>query len=94
MYGATTDHSPDWGGSNGGAYPTQELVDCYYQKDKATGKWMQWWKTQQAKEIGVEAGANGALKATTKDYQLMYTEINVSIRQYFTMALIMQIKKE
>lgn len=76
MYGATTDKSPSWetGTGVGGAYPTQELVDCYYQKDKATGKWMQWWKTQQAKEMGVTANANGALKATTKDYQLMYTD--------------------
>lgn len=84
MYGATTDHSPDWGGDHGGAYPTQELVDCYYQKDKATGKWMQWWKTQQAKEMGVEAGANGALKATTKDYQLMYTDRD---KRFYTTVL-------
>ena len=33
MYGATTDFSPNWGCDRGGSYPTQDLVDCYYQKE-------------------------------------------------------------
>lgn len=73
MYGATSDFSPSFDG-HGNAYPTQGLVDCYYQKDKATGKWMQWWKTTQAKEMGVTLNANGAAKATTENYQNMYTD--------------------
>lgn len=72
MYGGTTDFAPDWEGSRGGAYPTQELVDCYYQKDKATGKWMQWWKTSQAKELGVTQNANGKLTATNENYLDIY----------------------
>ncbi len=74
MYGATLAFSPSWGGG-GNAYPTQDLVDSYYQKDKATGKWMQWWKTTQSKnDMGVTIDANGNPKATTADYQLMYTD--------------------
>lgn len=74
MYGATTDFSPEWGGSRGGSYPTQDLVDCYYQKDKATGKWMQWWKTTQAKEMGVTQNENGELSAKSENYLQMYTD--------------------
>lgn len=72
MYGGTTDFEPEWGGGRGGAYPTQELVDCYYQKDKATGKWMQWWKTAQAKEMGVAKNDKGEWAATSESYLEMY----------------------
>lgn len=74
MYGGTTDFAPDWEGGRGGAYPTQELVDCYYQKDKVTGKWLQWWKTSQAKEMGVTQNANGQLTATSENYLDMYKD--------------------
>ena len=74
MYGATTDFSPDWGGGRGGSYPTQDLVDCYYQKDKVTGKWMQWWKTTQAKEMGVAKNADGEWAAESENYLQMYTD--------------------
>lgn len=74
MYGGTTDFAPDWEGSRGGAYPTQELVDSYYQKDKATGKWTQWWKTTQAQEIGVKKNAKGQLEATSEAYLDMYKD--------------------
>jgi hypothetical protein len=78
MYGATSDFSPTFDGDQvggvGNAFPTQELVDSYYQKDKLTGKWMQWWKTSQAQEMGVNVGANGATSATTEAYQTMYTD--------------------
>ena len=74
MYGATSSFSPSFGG-NGNAYPTQGLVDSYYQKDAATGKWMQWWKTSQSiNDMGVTLDANGNPTATTADYQLMYTD--------------------
>ncbi len=76
MYGATTDFSPSFSDDmgTGNAYPTQELVDCYYQKDEQTGKWMQWWKTSQSKDMGVTVEANGVAKATTEEYQTMYTD--------------------
>lgn len=74
MYGGTTDFAPDWDGGRGGAYPTQELVDCYYQKDKATGKWTQWWKTSQAKELGVTQNSLGQLTATSENYLDMYKD--------------------
>ncbi|WP_289007514.1 RagB/SusD family nutrient uptake outer membrane protein [uncultured Parabacteroides sp.] len=74
MYGGTTDFTPDWEGGRGGAYPTQELVDCYYQKDKATGKWMQWWKTTQAQEMGITQNSKGQLTATSENYLDMYKD--------------------
>lgn len=73
MYGATTDFSPEWIWT-GGAYPTQDLVDCYYQKDEATGKWMQWWKTSQAKAMDVKEMANGLLTGKSENYQDMYKD--------------------
>ncbi|MCL3850685.1 MULTISPECIES: RagB/SusD family nutrient uptake outer membrane protein [Parabacteroides] len=74
MYGGTTDFNPDWDGGRGGAYPTQDLVDCYYQKDKATGKWMQWWKTTQSKELGLTQNDQGQFTATSENYLDMYTD--------------------
>lgn len=74
MYGGTTDFNPDWEGGRGGAYPTQDLVDCYYQKDKATGKWMQWWKTTQAQEMEITQNAKGQLTATSENYLDMYKD--------------------
>lgn len=59
----------------GSAFPTQDLVDCYYQKDAADGKWKQWWKTKQAiVDMGVTVDADGNVKATTENYGLMYTD--------------------
>lgn len=74
MYGGTTDFNPDWEGGRGGAYPTQDLVDCYYQKDKATGKWMQWWKTTQAQEMEITQNEKGQLTATSENYLDMYKD--------------------
>ena len=74
MYGATASFSPSWSGAFGNSYPTQELVDSYYQKDKATGKWMQWWKTSQAKAMGVTVDADGNPKGKSADYQSMYED--------------------
>ena len=73
MYGATTDVKPSFDG-HGNAYPTQELVNCYLQKDKTTKKWMQWWKTSQSQDMNVEIDANGGLSATSADYQTMYSD--------------------
>ena len=74
MYGATAAFSPKWTGNHGNAYPTQELVDSYYQKDKASGKWMQWWKTSQAMDMGVTVDAEGNIKGKSADYQSMYAD--------------------
>lgn len=50
-YGNSTDVDHGWG-AVGGAYPTQDLVDCYYQKDDVDGKWKKWSETSQAKAVG------------------------------------------
>lgn len=55
--------SKSWG-RRGSAFPTQDLVDCYYQKDEADGKWKQWWKTRQ-----VLRGMNGSVDAQTGDFK-------------------------
>lgn len=74
MYGGTSDFAPDWGDGRGGAYPTQELVDCYYQKDAATGKWMQWWKTSQSQALSVSANGDGQLAGIGENYADMYKD--------------------
>lgn len=71
-YGSTTDFNKDWG-IRGSAYPTQDLVDCYYQKDEADGKWKQWWKTKQATvDMNGSVDAEGNYKAETENYNKMY----------------------
>ena len=35
---------------------------------------MQWWKTTQAKEMGVAKNANGELAAESENYLQMYTD--------------------
>lgn len=66
--------SLEWG-TRGGTFPTQDLVDCYYQKDKADGKWKQWWKTQQAKTtMGGTTDAENNFSATTENIGEMYKD--------------------
>ena len=36
-----------------GLFPTQDLVDCYLQKDEADGKWKHWWETKQARDLNI-----------------------------------------
>lgn len=73
-YGCTTDFNKDWG-VRGSAYPTQDLVDCYYQKDAADGKWKQWWKTKQATvDMGGTVDADGNFKAETEQFDKMYED--------------------
>lgn len=59
-------------GAEFGAFPTEDLVECYYQKDDADGKWKQWWKTKQAKDIGVTANSNDTYSAQGFDYRKIY----------------------
>lgn len=69
-----------------GAFPTEDLVECYYQKDEADGKWKQWWKTQQAQN-GLQGTMNGDGEFTgaADNYRdLIYT--NRDERFYATIA--------
>lgn len=71
-YGATSKASPSWD-CRGAVFPSQDLVDCYYQKDEADGKWKQWWKTKQSvADMKVTVDADENVKATTADYHKMY----------------------
>lgn len=72
-YGNTAEASYSWG-LEGGTFPTQDLVDCYYQKDAADGKWKQWWKTKQALvDMKGTVDANGNYSGSSADYRkLMY----------------------
>ena len=36
-----------------GLFPTQDLVDCYLQKDEADDKWKHWWETKQARDLNI-----------------------------------------
>lgn len=66
--------NPSWD-FRSGLFPTQDLVDCYYQKDAADGKWKQWWKTKQAMvDMGGTIDAEGNFKAQTADYKKMYED--------------------
>lgn len=66
--------NPSWD-FRSGLFPTQDLVDCYYQKDAADGKWKQWWKTKQALvDMGGTVDAEGNYKAQTADYMKMYQD--------------------
>lgn len=71
-YGANEKFSPTWD-LRGSAFPTQDLVDCYYQKDNKDGIWKQWWKTEQALvDMNGSIDAAGNYKGTGENYQVMY----------------------
>ncbi len=57
-----------------GIFPTQDLVDCYYQKDDADNKYKPWWLTQQARNLGVTGNANGVINGTGKDYRNIFKD--------------------
>ena len=60
----------------GSAFPTQDLVDCYYQKDKADGKWKKWWETKQVRE-GMNGSVDpqtGMFKGSGENYRVMYED--------------------
>lgn len=52
-YGNTDRVTRSWSFRTG-LFPTQDLVDCYLQKDEADGKWKHWWETKQAKDLNVQ----------------------------------------
>ncbi len=70
-YGNTAEASHSWG-IRKGVFPTQDLVDCYLQKDEADGKYKNWWETKQAQDMGVTRGADGEIKGESADYRKMY----------------------
>ncbi len=70
-YGGNKDKSHQWG-YRSGLFPTQDLVDCYLQKDSKDGKWKKWWETSQAKELGIAVNAKGEIKGSGKDYRKIY----------------------
>lgn len=73
-YTATKDNNISWD-FRSGLFPTQDLVDCYYQKDAADGKWKQWWKTKQATvDMGGTVDKDGNFKAETTNYSEMYKD--------------------
>ncbi len=63
-------------GLRGSAFPTQDLVDCYYQKDVADGKWKQWWATKQVRESmnGSVDSQTGMFKGSGENYHIMYED--------------------
>ena len=55
-----------------GTFPTQDLVDCYLQKDAKDGQWKPWWKTSQAQELNVVRNADGEFEGKGDDYREIY----------------------
>lgn len=55
-----------------GLFPTQDLVDCYLQKDEADGQWKKWWETSQAKAMGIVVDEAGEIKGESADYRKMF----------------------
>lgn len=70
-YGATEDATYSYG-RRSGLFPTQDLVDCYLQKDDADGKWKNWWETSQAKAMGIHRNAEGELEGESANYRDMF----------------------
>lgn len=56
-----------------GIFPTQDLVDCYLQKDAVDGKWKKWWETSQAQSLGVKI-ENEEIVGVGADYRKMYED--------------------
>lgn len=70
-YGNSATINLSWG-RRSGLFPTQDLVDCYLQKDEEDDKWKQWWETKQARDMGVFKDADGKIKGTSADYRKMF----------------------
>lgn len=82
-YGSTEEKKREWG-LRSGLFPTQDLVDCYLQKDEADGQWKNWWETSQAKAMGITRNAKGELEGSSADYRKMYE--NRDARFYATVT--------
>ena len=59
-----------------GLFPTQDLVDCYLQKDEADGKWKHWWETKQARDLNIavttDKDGNKQYSGSGDDYRKMF----------------------
>lgn len=82
-YGNSATVNLDWD-KRSGLFPTQDLVDCYLQKDEVDGKWKKWWETSQAKAMGVIVEPDGKIKGESADYRKMFE--NRDARFYATVT--------
>lgn len=83
-FNPTSKNGPDnyyYGGTDNAAYkvefrsglfPTQDLVDCYLQKDETDGKWKKWWETSQSKAMGVHVNTEGEIEGESANYRDMF----------------------
>ena len=74
-YGNSDKVTRSWG-FRSGIFPTQDLVDCYLQKDEADGKWKHWWETKQAKDLNIDV-------TTDKDGNKEYSGSGDDYRKIF-----------
>lgn len=70
-YGSSESNTLQWT-FRSGLFPTQDLVDCYLQKDEADGQWKKWWETSQAKAMGVAVNEAGEITGESADYRKMF----------------------
>lgn len=74
-YGNSDKVTRTWGFRTG-LFPTQDLVDCYLQKDEADGKWKHWWETKQARDLNIAV-------TTDKDGNKEYSGSGDNYRKMF-----------
>ena len=74
-YGNTDKVTRSWGFRTG-LFPTQDLVDCYLQKDEADGKWKHWWETKQAQDLNIavttDKNGNKQFSGSGDNYRKMF----------------------
>lgn len=70
-YGNTPEKTLSWD-FRSGLFPTEDLVDCYLQKDEKDGKWKHWWETSQAKSLSIQKNADGEIEGRGEDYRKIY----------------------
>lgn len=59
----------------GSAFPTQDLVDCYYQKDERDGVYKPWWQTKQvADSLNGTVDADGNFYGKGENYRVMFKD--------------------
>lgn len=68
-YGNNEEDTPLEWSFRSGLFPTQDLVDCYLQKDEVDGKWKNWWETAQAKRLNIVKRADGEFEGSGADYR-------------------------
>lgn len=69
-YGGTPENSHKWE-FRSGLFPTQDLVDCYLQKDEVDGKWKNWWETSQSQVLNITK-EGGEIKGSGENYREMF----------------------